>query len=118
MSRFSGKCDFYDEIEIFGLDKILKSEVYVGDSDEPLKLNCLADCVPYYPYVVVTSATSGDRATIRLTSKSWVDIEEDRYGHFASHDYYRKILQEEIKTVLVENEMSNFGLQRNTKLTI
>lgn len=100
MSRFSGKCDFCDEIEIFGLDKILKSEVYVGDSDEPLKLTCLADCVPYYPYVVVTSACSGDRATIRLTSKSWVDIEEDRYGHFASHDYYRKILQEEMQNCL------------------
>ena len=42
MSRFSGKCDFFDEIEIFGLEHILNSEVYVGDSKEPLKLTCLA----------------------------------------------------------------------------
>ena len=52
MSRFSGKCDFHDEIVIMGLEHILNSEVYVGNSSEPLKLTCLADCVPYYPYVV------------------------------------------------------------------
>lgn len=38
MSRFSGKCDFCDEIETVGLDKILNAEVYVGDSKEPLNL--------------------------------------------------------------------------------
>lgn len=38
MSRFSGKCDFCDEIEIFGLDHILNSDVYVGDSKQPLRL--------------------------------------------------------------------------------
>lgn len=100
MSRFSGKCDFCDEIEIYGLDKILQSEIYVGDSDEPLKLTCLADCIPYYPYVVVVASHNADRSIIRLTSKSWVDIEEDRYGYFASHDYYRKILQEEMQNCL------------------
>lgn len=51
---------------------------------------------------------SPDGIYIRLTSKSWVDIEEDRYGHFASHDYYRKILQEELKSALVGNETVNF----------
>lgn len=56
MSRFSGKCDFCDEIEIVGLDKILNAEVYVGDNKEPLKLNCLADCIPYYPYAISVSS--------------------------------------------------------------
>lgn len=32
MSRFSGKCDLCDEIEIFGLERILNSDVYVGDT--------------------------------------------------------------------------------------
>lgn len=99
MSRFSGKCDFCDEIEIFGLDHILNSKVYIGSNDEPLKLTCLADCIPYYPYVVSSSAHDNvnNKSIIHLTEKSWVDIEEDRYGHFAMHDFYRKALQEELE---------------------
>lgn len=99
MSKFSGKCDFCDEIEIFGLEHILNSEVYVGDSEEPLKLTCLADCVPYYPHIVSVASHDNvkNRSYIRLTSKSWVDIEEERYGKLRSHDYYRRRLQEEIE---------------------
>ena len=97
MSRFSGKCDFYDEIEIHGLDRILSAKVYVGDCTKPLKLKCLADCVPYYPYVVVSSFDLGGCMELHLTSKSWVDIQEERYGHFACYDNYRKILIEEIE---------------------
>ena len=99
MSEFSGKCDFCDEIEIFGLDRILAGKVYVGSTKTPLKLTCLADCIPYYPYVVVSSCDLNDNITIWLTPKSWVDIEEDRYGHFACHDGYRKKLQKEIEKI-------------------
>ena len=97
MSMFSGKCDFYDEIAIFGLNQILKSKVYVGDSKEPLKLNSLRDCIPYYPYVVVASFTTNGSGTIILTSKSWVDIEAEKYGEMDIHKYYREMLEEEIK---------------------
>ena len=99
MSRFSGKCDFCDEIEIFGLERILNSDVYVGDSEEPLNLTCLADCVPYFPHIVSIAHHDNvkKRSYIRLTAKSWVDIEEERYGHFRLHDHYRKTLQEEIE---------------------
>lgn len=98
MSRFSGKCDFCDEIEIWGLEHILNSDVYIGRSTEPLRLTCLADCVPYYPYVVSAAAHDHvkNRGMIHLTGKSWVDIEEERYGHFRIHDYYRQALQEEL----------------------
>lgn len=96
MSKFSGKCDFYDAIEIFGLDKILGGKVYVGNSDTPLELTCLADCVPYYPYII-SVASYGEDCFIKLTSKSWLDIEEERYGHLRTHDYRRKLLQEEIQ---------------------
>lgn len=101
MSRFSGKCDFYDEIEIYGLEHILNSEIYVGASQEPLRLTCLADCVPYYPYVVSIAAHDNvkNRSFIRLTEKSWVDIEEERYGHLKMHDYYRQVLQEELAAI-------------------
>lgn len=99
MSRFSGKCDFCDEIEIFGLDHILNSDVYVGDSKQPLRLASLRDCVPYFPYVVSMAHHNQEknRGYIRLTSKSWVDIEEERYGHFKTLDYYRERLEKELE---------------------
>lgn len=99
MSEFSGKCDFCDEIEIYGLDRILNSKIYIEGREKPLKLTCLADCVPYYPYVVVASCDLNFNLTIWLTSKSWVDIEEDRYGHFGCHDSYRQKLKEEIERI-------------------
>lgn len=99
MSRFSGKCDFFDEIEIFGLEHILNSEVCVGDSKEPLKLTCLADCVPYFPHIVCFSHHDNAKncGHIRLTEKSWVDIEAERYGEHNIHEHYRQVLREEIE---------------------
>lgn len=98
MSRFSGKCDFCDQIEIFGLDMILKSKVYVGNSDIPLELKSLEDCIPYYPYVVSASFTDKEiGGVIYLTAKSWVDIEEERYGYMRMHDYYRNELKKVIE---------------------
>lgn len=99
MSRFSGKCDFCDMIDIFGLDHIINCDVYVGNNEEPLKITCREDCIPYYPYVVSMSSmdTKNKNGYIRLTTRSWVDIEEERYGHFNIHDYYRSKLEEEIR---------------------
>ena len=95
MSKFSGKCDFYDEIEIFGLDRILTAKVYIGDSDYPLSLKTYADCIPYFPHIITMSFTSENQTVIRLSEKSWVDIEEHRYGKMPIHDYYRQLLKEE-----------------------
>ena len=97
LSKFSGKCDFYDEIEIFGLENILNSKVYVGDNKEPLNLTCRKDCIPYYPYVVTASAKTNGVGTIFLTEKSWVDIESERYGEFGCHNYYRELLKKELE---------------------
>lgn len=95
MSRFSGKCDFYDHITIHGLDSVLESRVYVGRSTEPLELTCRADCIPYYPYVI--SSCGGPVGNIYLTEKSWVDIEEEQLGHLKIHDFYREALAEELQ---------------------
>jgi hypothetical protein len=97
MSKFSGKCDFYDEIEIFGLDKILMSQVYVGESEVPLVLRTYEDCIPYFPHIITMSVydNAAGRNVIRLSERSWVDIEERRYGKTPMHDYYRKLLKEE-----------------------
>ena len=99
MSKFSGKCDFYDHILINGLENILKSKVYVGRSREPLKLTCEADCIPYYPYVISACCCTHGVGTIYLTERSWVDIEEKQIGHLPAHDMYRAFLQEELDRV-------------------
>ena len=99
MSRFSGKCDFYDTIMIWGIDHILNSDVYLGDSPVPLELHTIADCVPYYAHIV--SVAGHDNVNhcsyIRLTKKSWVDLEAERYGELRIHEYYKKALQEELE---------------------
>ena len=98
MSRFSGKCDFYDEIMICGLDHILNSEVYVGNSKEPLRLACLADCVPYYPHLVSIAAHDNVKRCgyIKLTDRPWFEIESERYGNQKIHDFYRDALEKEL----------------------
>lgn len=96
MSRFSGVCDFCDTIEIFGLDYILNSKVYIGDSGEPLKLTCLKDCIQYYPYVVGSAAYNNVKKTavIRLAGESEID-RKAKYNPEGA-DYYRGLLQEEL----------------------
>lgn len=97
MSKFSGKCDFYDEIKIFGLDKVLSAKIYIGENDYPLPINTYYDCIQYFPHIVIMSfydSVAGCQI-IRLSEKSWVDIEERRYGKMPIHDYYRQLLKEE-----------------------
>lgn len=108
MSKFSGKCDFCDEIDIFGLENILKSKVYIGSSDIPLVLRNRKDCIPYYPYIVVGSVTEHGIGTIRLSNRSWVDIEEERYGHMTMHDHYRNELKKEMEKAEYGESQNNF----------
>ena len=97
MSKFSGKCDFYDEIEIFGLDRVLSGKIYIGENDYPLPIKTYYDCIPYFPNIVIMSFYDNITGCyiIRLSEKSWVDIEERRYGKMPIHDYYRQLLKEE-----------------------
>lgn len=74
MSRFSGKCDFYDHIEINGIEKVLASNIYIGENIIPLKINSEKDCIPYYAHIVYLSTPT----TARLTTRSWIDEEEDK----------------------------------------
>lgn len=97
MSRFSGKCDFYDEIEIFGLDRVLSAKIFIGENDYPLAITSYKDCIPYFPYIVTMSFHDKNegRDIIRLSEKSWVDIEAGRYGKLPIHDLYKELLKEE-----------------------
>lgn len=94
MSRFSGKCDFCDDIDIFGLERILKSNVYLHGREEPLKLTCKEDCIPYYPYIVSSACYLRDGAsTLHLSNHPYTD-EIAKYSPRAA-EHYRSELRAE-----------------------
>lgn len=97
MSKFSGRCDFCDEIEIFGLDFILRSKVYLGNTSVPLELNCLADCIPYYPYVVASGGYNikDGYGTLYLAAESETERRSKYDPDGAAR--YRALLDEEIQ---------------------
>lgn len=97
MSRFSGKFDFCDKIDIQGLDRILRCDVYC--KGQRLELKTRRDCIPYYPHIPCLCWWDNERGrgTIHLSEKSWVDIEEERYGHMKTHDFYREALRKEME---------------------
>ena len=81
MSKFSGKCDFYDHIAMihdFDEEKLKNVKIYIGDTNTPLVWNKTADLIPYYPHLI--SVGCGDM--LCLSSRSWVDIEEERLLEF------------------------------------
>ena len=77
-SIFSGRCDLYDTIEIFGVEKILsKYKIYDQRHILPLEVKEQKDLIPYYPYLVAAMfSTKEDGGTIYLSSESYVDINE------------------------------------------
>lgn len=84
---------------MFGIEKTLKCDIYIGspfDTENPpekLDLRTEADCVPYYPYIISVQVFN----KIYLTRESWVQIQEQRYGHLPMFAYYRKALLNELK---------------------
>ena len=76
MSRYSGKCDFGDTYEILG-DRIKNAKVFIGDNIIPLKMESYKDYLPYFPFLVGLMASSDDSTTIFLSSRSYVDNEEE-----------------------------------------
>lgn len=96
MSKFSGKCDFCDIIEINGLENILKSQVCLSSSEAPLELHSIKDCIPYYQHIVIASSTTKGVGTYILTDKPWTQIERERSGNPNSHRFYDKELRKEM----------------------
>ena len=111
MSRFSGKCDLCDIIEIAGGFKKFKKQgykVFVKQDTSKGYLdtttfnitNCREleykdeiDLIPYYPYIEII----GVDKKIYLSDKSWVDTCEERYGYHDIYNYYREELAKELE---------------------
>lgn len=77
MGEMCGKCSFEDDIDIFGLEYILNSNIYVGRNIIPLKFTCYKDLIPYFAYIVsVGNYDNKSASSIRLSNESYVDIQE------------------------------------------
>ena len=102
MSRYSGKCDFKDMCEIHNIDNILKSNVYIGWNIIPLKFGSEKDLIPYYPYIVGSSATTNGMGEIRLSTESYVDRSERE-----SLEFYTKECQKYVNKCKRKKEEVN-----------
>ena len=79
MSRYSGKCDWADSLEIhnYTLEELQNNvKIYVGNNTEPLHIEKMSDMIPYYPYIVGCAFYNNRTATVHLSSQSYVDIRE------------------------------------------
>lgn len=95
MSKFSGKCDFYDHIEIFGVDNTLSSDIYIGRNIIPFRFETEKDLIPYYPYLIAMSAWDNEtkKGMIILSEESFVDREEKEHLTYSLNHllrYYNK----------------------------
>ena len=93
MSRYSGKCDAYDWFGDFTDEQFAKSEIYIGDHIVPLKINNQHDMAPYYPYLIAEGGSSNGVHKVHLSSRSFVDAEEEEHLTWVLNDflrYYRK----------------------------
>jgi len=102
MSLYSGKCDFCDMCDIHNVDNILKSNVYIGWNIIPLKFESEKDLIPYYPYIVGSSATTNGVGEIRLSTESYVDRRERE-----SLEFYTKECQRYVNKCKRKKEIIN-----------
>lgn len=89
MSKYSGKCDFYDYIEIHSLNKVLASNIYIGDNPVPLRISSQEDCIPYYAHLVILSGTTYGIGNVVLSSESYIDTEEKEHLNWILRDALR-----------------------------
>lgn len=82
MSKYSGKCDFYDtvvKIHKYTLDELKHNVIiYVGENKEPLQIDKIEDLIPYYPYNISFAYVDNvhRKAVIHLSNKSLIDMRE------------------------------------------
>ena len=81
MSRFSGKYDFYDYLSLrnYTVEEFNnKCSVYIGNSENPLKINSISELIPYYPYIIVVGSfdNTNRKTKIRLSFESYIDYFE------------------------------------------
>lgn len=81
ISRYSGKYDCCDSLEIHGytLEELQRNvKIYVGENPEPLHIEEITDMIPYYPHLISSAVYDNveKKSIIHLSSESFVDEEE------------------------------------------
>lgn len=91
ISQFSGKCDFCDTIDIWGVDEIInKYKIIYQNQVLPFCVREPKDLIPYYPYLVSCMGGSKEAGgTIYLSSRSYVDEEEEEQLGWILNDALR-----------------------------
>lgn len=87
MSRYSGKCDLFDVLEIhnYTLEELQDNvKIYVGNSKEPLHIEKMSDLIPYYPHIIWSAYYNNveRKSVMHITSESYVDREEREHLEF------------------------------------
>ena len=99
MSEFCGKCDFYDSIVMINLDGdrsaieeyLKETNIYIrGKDGREHKVDCKTekDLAKYYPYLVGIGAFGKEKRTVVLSSKCFIDSEEEEFLNFHIQDAY------------------------------
>ena len=83
MSKYSGKCDFYDVIKIWGEDKILHSRIML-DNNKQFEPKTIEDLKPYFGHLIGSMGMSHEKdedgyyGTINLCSRPYTEELKDR----------------------------------------
>ena len=97
--------------EIHNIDNILKSNVCIGWNIIPLKFESEKDLIPYYPYIVGSSATTNGVGEIRLSTESYVDRSERESLEFYTKECQRYV--NKCKRKKVEVNLDHFDTMYN-----
>lgn len=128
MSEFCGKCDFYDSIVMINLDGdrsaieeyLKKTNIYIrGKDGREHKVDCKTekDLAKYYPYLVSIGTFSKENRTVVLSSKCFIDSEEEEFLNFHIQDaykYWRKCKR--LKKPFVVDEYIEQGWRSDNKI--
>ena len=84
MSRYSGRCDCYDDLVMIHkytdeeLINNVKIYIHTKDGDKLLPITCKKDLIPYYAHIVSSACYNNAerKSVIHITSESFVDREE------------------------------------------
>lgn len=114
MSRFSGKSDLFDSVNmIHQAEDFSKVHIYIDNNPVELRVNNQKDLIPYYACVPWAEGWDGNEGIIRITGELWFNQEEreiletsKQYWIGLYNKYKRKNLDpaEELKRLINEQD--------------
>lgn len=123
MSKFTGKCDFYDWCFMISKPEevLKKAKIYYGDAIVFIKSE--KDLFPYATHLIASMASSEEGQSIHLSRNSFIDDEERSSLSWRVRDCIllaRKAKKEKVEFNIdyVMNKVTDFAPDRNVYLQI